>query len=52
MFGIYFICNGIACHSKANALGYKCTYGVFQGCVFEKPDGKKVLLEQLRDFDN
>lgn len=42
----------ITCHSKAAALGYKCSYGLFSGCVLEKADGKKVLLEQLRDFDN
>ena len=56
---IVFICTVIAytfevleCHSKAAALGYKCSYGIFSGCVLEKADGKKVLLEQLRDFDN
>ena len=56
---IIFICTLIVyasefleCHCKAAALGYKCSYGVFSGCVLEKADGKKVLLEQLRDFDN
>lgn len=40
------------CEAKAKALGYKCEYGILQGCVLEKPNGKKVLLKQLRDFDN
>lgn len=40
------------CYSKAKALDYKAEYGLLQGCVLEKPNGKKVLLEQLRDFDN
>ena len=45
------ICNKITCESKASALGYKYEYGFWHGCVLEKPDGKRVLLEQLRDFD-
>ena len=58
-FFIVFICVAIVyvsefleCHSKAAALGHKCYYDIFSGCVLEKTDGKKVLLEQLRDFDN
>lgn len=38
------------CKAKANAIGYKCEYGILQGCVLEKPNGKKVLLQQLRDI--
>ena len=37
------------CYAKAQALGYKCEYDYWAGCVIEMPDGKKVLLEQLRD---
>lgn len=40
----------IACETKAQALGYQCNYKLFQGCLLTKPDGKKVLLEQLRDM--
>ena len=40
------------CEAKANALGYKYDFKYFQGCVLEKPNGKKVLLQQLRDFGN
>ena len=39
------------CTAKAEALGYMSDYKFFQGCVLEKPNGKKVLLEQLRDFE-
>jgi len=40
------------CTAKATALGYRCEYHILSGCVLEKPDGKKILLEQLRDFGN
>ena len=41
----------LECISKAKALGYKCEWGIFQGCVLEKPNGSKVLLENLRYND-
>lgn len=41
----------LKCTSKAKALGYKCEWGLFQGCVLEKPNGSKVLLENLRYND-
>ena len=41
----------LECTSKAKALGYKCEWGIFQGCVLEKPNGSKVLLENLRYND-
>ena len=48
---IYFTANS-TCGAKANALGYKYDFKIFQGCLLIKPDGQKVLLEQLRDFNN
>lgn len=48
---IYFGANS-TCGAKANALGYKHNFKIFQGCLLIKPDGQKVLLEQLRDFNN
>jgi len=45
-----YILEKIQCSAKATALEYKCSYSFWQGCVLEKPNGKKVLLEQLRDF--
>ena len=41
----------LECTSKAKALGYKCEWDIFQGCVLEKPNGSKVLLENLRYND-
>lgn len=41
----------LECTSKAKALGYKCEWGLFQSCVLEKPNGSKVLLENLRYND-
>ena len=46
-----YITGLISCNAKASALGYKCEYNLFSGCVLTKPNGKKVLLEQLRDFE-
>ena len=50
-FGVIYVIGKNSCTAKANALGYKSSYRIFAGCVLEKPDGKKVLLEQLRDFE-
>lgn len=38
------------CYRAAKELGYNCTYKVMVGCVVEKPDGKKVLLRQMRNY--
>lgn len=46
-----YITGLISCNVKASALGYKCEYNLFSGCVLTKSNGKKVLLEQLRDFE-
>ena len=46
-----FVLSQLECTSKAKALGYKCEWGIFQGCVLEKPNGSKVLLENLRYND-
>lgn len=51
MFTLLFFMEKVTCTQKAKALGYKGSYGVITGCVLEKPNGKKVLLEQLRDFE-
>ena len=42
----------IGCNAKAKAIGYKSEYHFFSGCVLEKPNGKKVLLKQLRDYND
>ena len=41
----------LECTSKAKALGYTCEWGIFQDCVLEKPNGSKVLFENLRYND-
>lgn len=46
-----FVSSQLECTSKAKALGYKCEWGIFQCCVLEKPNGSKVLLENLRYND-
>ena len=46
-----FVLSQLECTSKAKALGYKCEWGLFQGCVLEKPNGSKFLLENLRYND-
>lgn len=51
IFGAFFGAMKIeelSCKSKANALGYKYEWGRWMGCVLEKPDGQKILLEKLR----
>lgn len=40
------------CSAKATALGYNYNYKWFQGCLLIREDGSKVLLEQLRDFND
>lgn len=52
VLGGAYLVNLCECYSKAKALEYQCDYKPFQGCLLIKPDGKRVLLEQLRDFDN
>lgn len=49
VFGAYQF-DKMECIAKANAIGYKCEYGILQGCILEKPNGKKVLLQQLREM--
>lgn len=49
--GIFFIgfkSEELRCTTKAKALDYKCEWGIWQGCVLEKPNGDKILLEKLR----
>lgn len=48
--GITYCSSNARCHAKAEALGYQCDYKLMQGCVLIKPNGKKILLEQLREY--
>ena len=56
---VFSLCIGLAyffgkaeCEAKAKVLGYKCDFALMQGCALIKPDGKVILLEQLREFNN
>lgn len=49
--GLVYAISQKNCTAKANALGYNCDYALFQGCVLIKPDGKRILLEQLREYN-
>lgn len=51
VIGFSYLFDKIECSSKARALGYSCSYGAFQGCVLIKPNGKRILLEQLREYN-
>ena len=48
--GVQFGIDAISCSKTAEVLGYKCQYSIWTGCVIEKPNGEKFLLEQLRDI--
>lgn len=50
LFGLDYTVSNMKCHAKAEALGYQCDYRPMQGCVLIKPNGKKILLEQLREY--
>ena len=50
LLGLNYTVSNIKCHAKAEALEYQCDYRPMQGCVLIKPNGKKILLEQLREY--
>lgn len=52
VLGFFIYCiDRYSCKKIANTLGYACEYSIWTDCVLIKPDGKKVLLKQLRDFE-
>ena len=50
--GIVYGLSNVQCSAKASALGYAYDYKPFQGCVLVKPNGHKILLQQLRSCDD
>lgn len=38
------------CKITGNELKMKTKYSFFAGCIVEKPNGQKVLLEQMRNL--
>lgn len=50
--GLGYKTEQISCSAKATAINCDYEFGWWQGCVLIKPDGKRILLEQLRSLDN
>lgn len=46
---IGYFADKVSCSATANALGYKPHYTLLTGCVVEKPNGTRVLLDQIRN---
>lgn len=44
----YFM-DKISCEATARALSFTPHYSIFTGCVVEKPNGTRVLLDQIRN---
>ena len=45
----YFV-DKISCEATARALGFNPHYTLLTGCVVEKPNGTRVLLDQIRNI--
>lgn len=50
VIGITYGGDYLECSVTAKTLEYQSEYNPFTGCVLTKPNGKKVLLKQLRDY--
>lgn len=50
IIGISYGADYLECSATAKTLEYQSEYHPFTGCVLTKPNGKKVLLKQLRDY--
>lgn len=50
VIGITYGADYLECSAAAKILEYQSEYNPFIGCVLIKPNGKKVLLKQLRDY--
>ena len=50
VIGITYGADYLQCSATAKTLEYQSEYHPFTGCVLTKPNGKKVLLKQLRDY--
>lgn len=48
--GMAYGADYLECSATAKTLEYQSEYNPFTGCVLTKPNGKKVLLKQLRDY--
>lgn len=48
--GLNYTFQKIQCTRVAKDLNYKSEYHFITGCILEKTNGKKILLQQLRDY--
>lgn len=48
-FTIAYFMDKISCEATARALRFTPHYSIFTGCVVEKPNGTRVLLDQIRN---
>lgn len=49
LFTIAYFMDKISCEATARALSFTPHYSIFTGCVVEKPNGNRVLLDQIRN---
>ena len=49
MFIFAYFTSNVSCHKTAETLNYSCEYNIWTGCVLTEPNGRKFLLEQLRE---
>ena len=47
---IGYLVDKISCEATARALSFTPHYSILTGCVVEKPNGKRVLLDQIRNI--
>lgn len=50
LFTIAYLMDKIPCEATARALSFTPHYSIFTGCVVEKPNGTRVLLDQIRNI--
>lgn len=51
--GIFFVnyqIDKFQCKKQTEAINYNYEYSYWTRCIIVKPNGKKILLKQLRDF--
>ena len=50
VFTIGYFMDKISCEATATALSFTPHYSAFTGCVVEKSNGTRVLLDQIRNI--
>lgn len=49
LFTFGFFADKLSCEATAKVLGFTPHYAILTGCVVEKPNGTRVLLDQIRN---